>query len=40
MLTFAQFLEATRWGDAQRTYEQGIRFDGMQRQQGSAAARV
>lgn len=28
MLTFDQFLAATRWGDASRTYEQGIVFDG------------
>jgi hypothetical protein len=28
LLTFEQFLAATCWGDAARTYEQGIRFDG------------
>jgi hypothetical protein len=28
LLTFDQFLAATNWGDASRTYEQGIRFDG------------
>jgi hypothetical protein len=28
LLTFEQFLAATCWGDAGRTYEQGIRFDG------------
>lgn len=28
MLSFEQFLAATCWGDAARTYEQGIRFDG------------
>ncbi|WIA09837.1 hypothetical protein OEZ85_010051 [Tetradesmus obliquus] len=28
VLTFEQFLAATCWGDAARTYEQGIRFDG------------
>jgi hypothetical protein len=28
MLTFEEFLAATRWGDAARSYEDGIRFDG------------
>lgn len=28
LLTFEQFLAATQWGDAARTYEQGITFDG------------
>ncbi|KAF8055819.1 hypothetical protein HT031_006594 [Scenedesmus sp. PABB004] len=28
LLTFDQFLAATRWGDAGRTYEDGIAFDG------------
>jgi hypothetical protein len=28
LLTFEQFLAATNWGDAARTYEEGIRFDG------------
>jgi hypothetical protein len=29
LLTFREFLAASRWGDATRTYEDGIRFDGM-----------
>lgn len=28
MLTFADFLRLTHWGDASRTYEQGISFGG------------
>jgi hypothetical protein len=42
MLTFEQFLDATCWGDACRTYEQGIRFDGPllagQQAQGSSSS--
>ncbi len=27
MLTFDEFLTATRWSDASRSYEQGVRYD-------------